>query len=624
MKRWIHNALFLIASLWVPGLASAAGLNFSAEVDRQELYEDESVQLVYSLRYEGQRADFSDLTLGFTSPDLEEVSQFDSPTFYHMSSINGVTRSETQTRVTKVLRPKRKGTISIRQIFAKLDGKTYYAQDLTLQVLPSQGQRAVRPRGYGMGGALSMSGKRGGKSPLLLRAEVSKLKAVKGEQLIVSFYAYRRGQVGQLEAIKLPDFKGFLKDDPELPVLKRPQPLGATTLDGWTYEKDLLARYVVYPLEAGTLTVDALEIRGVAYPDADSIFTNYFNVLNPKRVDAKNDPLKIEVSELPSQGQPKGFQGAVGDITLQSKLDKNEVKVGEPVTLLVRLEGRANFASIEPPVVQWPEGLELFDSKSLGRSSQAGVGEKSFEYIVIPRKPGDFKLPPLEFSFFNPRSHAYETKRMPALSLKATGSAMDAATGAPQQGSGADWQSARSSTKSPQMVTGHAELRYLKLAPIEPSKIEQLGLWRWWVGLAALGLVWFLGQVAYHRVGQILQRARDPDRRAGSGGEALALRELRDQAKRIHGESTYGELSTACAALETLMFERMSRILGTPSRALTRDDLRARLGTRWASFEEAFKFADDVRYSKDPAQRVSEADLKTLQRLVPWMAQQHS
>jgi hypothetical protein len=601
---------------WISWAFAAGGLHLSVDVDRQELYEDESVQLVYSLRYDGQRADFSDMTATFTSPDLEEVSQFDSPTFYQMSYVNGVTRSETQTRVTKVLRPKRKGTIQIQNISVTLDGKTYRADDLSIQVLPSQGTRGARPRGYGMGSPLNMSGKRSGKNPLQIRAEISKLKAVKGEQLIVSFYSYRRGQVGQLEAIKLPDFKGFLKDDPELPVLKRPQPVGPTNLDGWTYEKDLLARYVVYPLEAGTLTIDTLQVRGVAYPDADSIFGNYFNVLNPKRVDAKNEPIQVEVTDLPSQGRPKSFQGAVGDINLQSKLDRTEAKVGDPVTLLLRLEGRANFASIEAPAVSWPEGIELFDSKSVGRSSQAGVGEKSFEYILIPRKPGEFKLPGIEFSFFNPKSRTYETKRIPQLLLKATGTPQS--NTATTRGA-TDWQAARDTPTSPQMVTGHAELRFLKLAPIEPSRLETLGIWRWWFWMAGMGLFVFLIQVATHKGRQLFRTARNRAQLQGAPGAALARRELTDRAKQLTAQSTYADLSKAYTAMENLLFECISETLKTPARALTREDLKVRLGTEWAQYEEAFRNADVIRYGKPAHLAISAEDLQQFRNLLPWV-----
>lgn len=598
--------LFLGTLCW--GAPSWAQLSGRVEVDRSEMYEDESLQVVYSVTYQGQRSDFSGIELGLDAPDFDELNQFDSPTFYQMSYVNGVTRSETQTRFTKVLRPKKKGRLTLRGIYIKLDGKTVTADDIVVNVVAGGAQGAKPPRGYGMGGALSMSGKRGSRLPLMIRAEVSKTKVYKGEQLTVSFYSYRRGQIGQLDAAKLPDFKGFLKDDPELPLLKRPLSMGATVLDGWTYEKDLLARYVVYPLETGTLTVDPLVLKAMAYPDADSIFGNYLGMLNPRRFEAKSDPLKIEVVDLPTQGRPRGFGGAVGDINVQSKVDKTEAKVGDPVTLLVRLEGRANFASIEVPQAVWPEGLELFDSKSMGRSSQAGVGEKNFEYILIPRKPGKFTLPLVEFSFFNPKSKSYETKKISKHELVATGSpssGWQSSAHLGSSGAAAGNGSNLGSNLGTQISSGQTDLRYIKLAPVGPESSTLIvggqPLWRWLYLVVVAGLLFFALQLVFGITG----KARDRVKRSALGRESVQMRYLKELLRDLRKNPTQELHAKAYAELEQLVFEVIQNRTGIQARALSRDEIRQDMERhspqalkRWDEIVDILAAADAIRFAQ--------------------------
>ena len=64
---------------------------------------------------------------------------------------------------------------------------------------------------------------------------------------------------------------------------------------------------------------------------------------------------------------------------------------------------------MQEPKTHWPANVELYDSKGVVKAGK-GVGQKTFEFLLIPRQPGTLELPSLEFGFFDPKKGQYVTK----------------------------------------------------------------------------------------------------------------------------------------------------------------------------------------------------------------------
>ena len=136
--------------------------------------------------------------------------------------------------------------------------------------------------------------------------------------------------------------------------------------------------------------------------------TSYTNV----RKDIKSQPITIEVEPLPTSNKPDSFQGAVGQFTFTSKIDKNELKVNEAFTLTLTVSGKGNIELLELPKPVFPPDFEVYDPKinTTVKNNALGIyGTKKAEYIIIPRVSGDFTLEDIEFSYFNPSLKKYET-----------------------------------------------------------------------------------------------------------------------------------------------------------------------------------------------------------------------
>jgi hypothetical protein len=85
-----------------------------------------------------------------------------------------------------------------------------------------------------------------------------------------------------------------------------------------------------------------------------------------------------------------------------------ELKVGEPLTVSLRLQGTGNIASALPPAYRDTESYKTYEARQVGDTPDAAAdgGAKSFEQVVIPRAESLQELPALQFSFYDPDGRA--------------------------------------------------------------------------------------------------------------------------------------------------------------------------------------------------------------------------
>ncbi|HEX7585143.1 MAG TPA: BatD family protein, partial [Prolixibacteraceae bacterium] len=147
----------------------------------------------------------------------------------------------------------------------------------------------------------------------------------------------------------------------------------------------------------------------------DDFFDNY-RIVKAKVV---SDPVIINVKDLPNQ--PANYSGAVGNFSFSGSIDKTNVKSNEAVTLKLNISGSGNLTLINPPKIELPTDFESYEPKTTDKTttSDKGLsGSIAFEYLFIPRYAGNFTIPPVQFVFFNPSSHQFETRSTEAFNIK--------------------------------------------------------------------------------------------------------------------------------------------------------------------------------------------------------------
>ena len=238
--------------------AMAQDVNVNVVTDRTQIPEDESVSLKFIVTVSGNQAAVQQPT--YLAPDFELVNTFNST---QMQSVyeNGNFSVRNTREITHVLRPRKSGKLKISNINVSVNNKNLKQKDISVEVVPA-GAATPPPQGYGGSVGLRGGGKKMPSTPFFVRAELNKSEIFKGEQLIVSYYLYKRARVFNIAARKYPDLKGFFKEDMPVNNARHEN----VVLDGVPYQKQILARYAVYPLKSGKLKVDAMEIQANYYP----------------------------------------------------------------------------------------------------------------------------------------------------------------------------------------------------------------------------------------------------------------------------------------------------------------------------------------------------------------------
>ncbi len=252
---------------------------------------------------------------------------------------------------------------------------------------------------------------------LFIRAVADKNRAYIGEQVTITYKLYTRLNIAaQMSISKLPQYVGFWSEE-----IETARTLSFTTeiVDGKRFNVAVLKRAALFPTQSGKLEVTPFELT---IPIAirknrnlnnfwDSFFDDPFNRQEIYDYQAKSNIIKIDVLPLPENDKPIDFNGAVGKYDISATVDKEKVKVNEPINLKVKITGTGNIALSQLPPIDFPAGFERYEpkvSEQINRSSKIS-GTKTYEYLLVPRAAGLREIKPIEFSYFDPDAKKYFT-----------------------------------------------------------------------------------------------------------------------------------------------------------------------------------------------------------------------
>jgi hypothetical protein len=370
----------------------------------------------------------------FEGPDFEGFNVLSGPnqsTSQSYQFINGKVSQSYQITYTYYLQATKEGSFSIDPAKVLSEGKTFQSNTLTINV--SQGA-ASQPQPQSKQGnqkqAQSSSGSPD-KNDIFIKATVDKSKPFQGEQVIIVYKIYTTVPISQINISKISSFPGFwsksLLNDND--ALKQSNEV----INGKEYVVADLRKIALFAQRSGEIPIEPLELECMAQvkvennrsrdPFFDSFFNDPFFNRNFQNVELKieSNPLTIDVRPLPADGKPVDFSGAVGSFTLSSELDKTELKTNEPLNLKITVTGKGNLELIDALPVSFPPDFETYDPKIINNiSKNAGglSGSRTFEYLLIPRNPGEFQIKPFGFSFFDPVKQAYMTLSTPRYDIK--------------------------------------------------------------------------------------------------------------------------------------------------------------------------------------------------------------
>ena len=343
------------------------------------------------------------------------TSQSSSTTF-----VNGKRTSTFTLTYTYTLSANKEGTFTLPPATIKVDGESYQSNGVRITVLPPD-QPSTN-----IGSTASTASQEQQKNNssnntssenIFIRTLVSKTKVHEQEAILLSYKLYFTGvDVMQFtNNTRLPEFKGFLKQELEIGDIQ-------TELEhynGRNYQVAVLYRTLLYPQISGDITIAPAQfealLRVANRAQVRSIFDDFFNSYTTVAKALTAPAVTIHVSELPA-GKPAGFDGSVGQYTINSKISTTELTTNEAVTLTITIQGAGNMKLVKTPYVDWPEGFEVYDPKvnnQISTSVSGSRGTKTIEYLAIPRASGEYVLPPIRFVYYDTQDDMYKTLSTP-------------------------------------------------------------------------------------------------------------------------------------------------------------------------------------------------------------------
>jgi len=358
---------------------------------------------------------------GFDAPSIDDFRVLAGPstsTSTNISIVNNQMTRKFELKYTYVLEADKEGTFTIAPAKVKVEGKVYESNALKIEVIKGGSSSGKQQQGNAQKNTGSGTAQPGDK--LFVRVLIDDRDVYRDEPIVATIKIYSKLRISDLRNVRMPDFQGFYKQEIPTPDLRH---LEKENVNGEIYQTGVLKRYLLFPQKTGKITIEPFEtdfiVQKRVQSNSRSIFDDFFGSYKNVKMPVSSDPVTINVRTLPS-GEPVDFTGGVGSFDIEASLDKQSVKNNEGVNLTVKISGKGNLKILDAPQVDFPPDLETYDpkvSKNMDVSVNGATGSVEYEYLMIPRSAGNYRIPSISYTYFDLPSKSYKTLTTKPLSI---------------------------------------------------------------------------------------------------------------------------------------------------------------------------------------------------------------
>jgi hypothetical protein len=404
-----------------------------AELERDQVYEGESVFYRVLLNHVEDPRD----------PELKGFDDFlvvpagqESLSFTQIVVVDG-RRTQVVRRgraYTYRLTPRKAGVLRVPAPAATINGQTLRGEELTLQVIAPQEQDAVRMHisverstVYPMQAftvTLSIAvkelpGRFAGQNPFVARLPAPALQIpwIDDEKLPPGLKPKTEWQKWLLQ---WESDRGFAINDLARPgrllsIQPPPWRVRGTDKSGkevgyWEYK---FARAFV-PQKTGQFSFGPVTLKG-----------SFATRLDPRRgllgedIYAVARPITVAVKDVPLEGRPDSYIGAVGRFEFAADLAPRRAKTGDPMTLTLALKGEGTLeTTVAPDLAKAPEIAQNFKVYDPTEHTKGRL--RQFTYGLRPLHEGIREFPPVPVAYFDVEKERYVTLRSEPIPIEIT------------------------------------------------------------------------------------------------------------------------------------------------------------------------------------------------------------
>lgn len=336
--------------------------------------------------------------------------------------VNGKTSSSVQ--LIWRMRPKALGRARVFAVRVDVDGRAYSLPDQEIAVVDSPPPTATpqplpsspfpKDPFEGLFGPPPSTRRRLQQEPKVdVRVEVDPPSPYVGQQVRYRLVLYTQTDISAFNPLGLPDFRGFWAREVELPQRSRPD---WVDVGGERFGKVVMLQRALYPLQSGQIKIEPIDVELVLRV-ADAGFFGPFGRDVPKTIRTRETV--VDVRPLPPA--PPGFAGVVGDLSATAALDRERVEVGQAATYQLTVESRANLQGLAAPELDLPAGLVAYPPRPESSERLTGgslLARRTWSYVLVPSQVGDFEIPPVRLTRFDPAAREYRTEEASGVRLE--------------------------------------------------------------------------------------------------------------------------------------------------------------------------------------------------------------
>jgi hypothetical protein len=355
----------------------------------------------------------------FEPPDLSAFNVLSGPstsTSTNFQYINGKSSQSISNAYEYIIQAKKEGKFTIGKASINVEGKVYYSNPITIEVIKGSNKNSQNEDDQILEPTKT-------NNDIFIQTNIDKATVYQGEQIITTLKVYDRSGLKGFNSYKFPSFTGFYSQD-----IKQPSQisLDRENVNGKIYNAGILKQSILFPQQSGTLTIDPFELECVIQQKIGqrrNFFGELIDVYRDAVVKLKSSSKSVKVLPLPANA-PASFSGAVGNnFQLKVLVDRTDLKSNESITLTAVLSGIGNLKTVDKLKINFPSSFEVYDPKinnNIENTSGGAKGSNTYEYLLIPREPGEYTISPIEFSYFDVTSKSYKVLKSQEIKFKIT------------------------------------------------------------------------------------------------------------------------------------------------------------------------------------------------------------
>jgi hypothetical protein len=168
------------------------------------------------------------------------------------------------------------------------------------------------------------------------------------------------------------------------------------------------------PQEFGNYSFGPVTLKGTL-PVAEA---NAPDGVGAKKFYAAAQAVNVNVADIPQEKRPADYIGAFGTFRWNVNIEPREARIGDPMTLTLRLSGQGSMANVRPvDLTAIPAIAENF-RVHLPPTEEMNETSCSFTYTIRPQMPGKIVFPPISVSVFDVNTEQFSTLQSAAIPLE--------------------------------------------------------------------------------------------------------------------------------------------------------------------------------------------------------------